>query len=262
MRALVLIGALLAGFVAGWGVAASPAESDDGPAVFPAETQEASSTHAAPFYVDPDETALGTAVLVAESVSGGNGRIAVRYALHPITPVDPALPGDAVAAAFPNGWALETTSGTSEGSVSFPNSRSVEFEVPAEATSDDVTALRVTSLMLPLPIDEPFALGADGGSVALAPGVRADLHRVLVQGEQTLVQVALSGDPAFQTAELGVTGDGVGWLSAVSEAEGRPRWTLRYDGSDLPDPIPLRARGIVWVALAVDIPVALPVSDE
>jgi hypothetical protein len=112
-----------------------------------------------------------------------------------------------------------------------------------------------------VPINIDFVLDEDGPA-EVAPGVSVAVVRVAPQGEQTILQVEILAADPTNREHLTIEGTTAAWLSAVREAEGRPRYNLRYAGGALPDPLVLRARGYVWLPVDTVVPIDLESLDE
>jgi hypothetical protein len=215
------------------------------------------------YHVDPNERIVGPAALVPVSFSHSGSEAAFEYELHGLAPVAGLEPivtitgfgvvteVDAIDVdpVYPATWTLTTADGEVEGTTANPRSRVARFPVADDFNPNTVEGLRLDTYMVRVPVDQPVRLPRVG-QVEVVPEVRMSVIQVVEQGGQTIVQVEVSADPSANADEVTVEGDGPGWLSAVRETEGRPRWNLRYDGVGLGDEIPLRLRGSVWMEFA------------
>jgi hypothetical protein len=226
-----------------------------------------STSQAPPVFVAANETVLGPAVLVPGSLTVEQGQVMLRYELHSLAPLadaDPIQtlepftgplliePSD-VDTVWPGAWVLETTGGELPGSTSNPAARVARFDIPEDFTLDEVTGIRLDSYVLRVPLEQPFVLTEGAAPVEIVPGVSSRTLNVVVQGEQTIVQVEVLAEVPINTTGIAVEGRGPRWASASREAEGRPRWNLRFDGSDLPEEITLVLRGSIWVEVPIDV---------
>jgi len=55
--------------------------------------------------------------------------------------------------------------------------------------------------------------------------------------------------PQSLTEQMTIDGLGREWVRSSRSMLGSHRWTLDYRGADLPDPLPLVARGIQWLEI-------------
>jgi hypothetical protein len=74
----------------------------------------------------------------------------------------------------------------------------------------------------------------------------------------TIVQIELLSDSGSSLDSLRVSGTGPGWVSAVREAEGRPRWNLTYDADAAPAEIHIRVEGATWLTVDTEVDVIFP----
>lgn len=226
-------------------------------------TAAVTTTIPAPFHVDPDERIVGPAAIVPVSFSQSGNEAAFEYELHGLAPLGGLEPIESIGATaglgallevapadvdpvFPATWTLITAEGEIPGTTATARSRVARFPIPDDFDPADVELLRLDAYMVRVPIAQPIELPR-AGQVEVLPGVVMSVIQVVEQAGQTIVQVEVGTAFARNADGITVEGEGPGWLSAVREAEGRPRWILRYDGVDLAEEVPLRLRGSAWV---------------
>jgi hypothetical protein len=223
----------------------------------------------APVYlVDPNETIIASTALVPTSMELGDGQLAIGYDLVTRAPhlgVEPAAvvgnfgrvtvvdPAD-LDHLHPSRWILDTAGGRVEGGPASPSVRVARFEVPDGLSLGDVEGATIVEALVPVAIDVTFALSRSEPVVEVLPGVTIELLNVAEQSTTSIVQVGIE---ATSGAHLSIEGFGPGWRSAFFEAEGRPRVNLTWMSGAVPDEIPLRAAGTVWVPLDGSFPVSL-----
>lgn len=225
----------------------------------------------APTYqVDPDETLVSSTALVPISVEGGGTDLSLEYELVSLAPhagVSPirffgnfgsitVIDNADLDHIYPKTWVVETANDSFEGGPANFTTRIARFEVDEGFSPSEIEAVRITEAYAPFPIDVTFTLSQSEPSVEVFPGVTVDLLNISDQGTSWIVQIEIGIDDQ-DLAGFFVTGEGPGWRSAVFEAEGRPRVNLTWVDGPLPDPIPLRATGTVWMPLSGDFDVSL-----
>lgn len=211
-------------------------------------------------FLGSGETVIGPAVVIAEELQLEGEQVTLGFQLESLAPVGDApdvtrflgfqstetVPAEDLNTVFLDRWILITSSGDIPGTVANPIARTARFEVGPNFSLDSVTGVRLASYSLLIPIEIEFSIDLDDDTVEVAPGITA---RLLAVTEQTLtiVQVELSSDRDLSHSQVGVSGVGPGWKSAVREAEGRTRWNLTYDSPEAPSPIRLLLSGSIWV---------------
>lgn len=216
-------------------------------------------------FLQPNETVVGAAVVVASDMRLDGEQVVIDFELHNLAPVAEAaavvrsrgfgsfeeiLPED-LDTVFLDRWVLVTAAGDIPGSVANPAARTARFDVGPGFLLASVTEVRLASYALLTPVDVEFALGLGSDRATIAPGITARLLAVTEQAV-TIVQVEILSERDFNYDKIIVTGSGPGWKSGVREAEGRPRWNLTYDAESAPAPIPLRLSGSIWVPVDND----------
>jgi hypothetical protein len=259
-----VIGALL-GLVLGAGgvlLIASLLDDGAGPAAAESTTTTAAAPAAAtPVWVDEAETVIGPAVIVPDSLRLEGDEVVFRYELASLAPLlgyEPTTvqinpqsgptevgPGD-LDPIFPSSWTIVADGEEIGGVTSNSRARSARFEVSEGFVMAAIDSLRLDGYRIPVPVNIEFAL-EEGQPTGVAPGVSVSVVRIAPQGSQSILQVEILAAESVNREHLAIEGTTAAWLSAVREAEGRPRYNLRYAGSELPDPLVLRARGFVWL---------------
>lgn len=216
------------------------------------------------------ETVVGPVAIVAEEPFLDGTQLVVRFDMASLAPTADAaevvrhmgfgstlvVPPQELITVFLREWLLTTPSGEVPGGAANPNARSARFEVGDGFTLSSIDNIKLTSYAVLAPVSSTVEL-AGGESVLVAPGISARLVAVTEQAN-TIVQVELISDSALSLEGLRVTGSGPGWLAAVREAEGRPRWNLTYDSTTAPDQIRLHVEGSAWISIEGPIEVVLP----
>jgi hypothetical protein len=214
------------------------------------------------FFVDPEETVVGPAVVVADNLQLDGEQVTLDFALSSLAPVGDAasvtqflgfqateeVPPADLDTVYLDSWILTTAAGDIPGSVANPVARTVRFDVGDDFSLDAITSIKLDSYALFVPIDSEFDLSVANETAQVAPGITARLLAVTEQA-RTIIQVELISQRNFNYDSVRLVGAGPGWKSAVREAEGRPRWNLTYDAPQAPDPIPLRIAGSIWVSI-------------
>jgi len=213
-------------------------------------------------FVQPGETVIGPAAIVATDIRLDGEQVIVDFDLASLAPVGDAatvrrlvgfgsieeIPPEDLETVYPNEWVLVTPTGDIPGSVANPSARAARFDVGVGFSLESIEEVRLSSYSLLVPIDTAFSLSLSEDSAGVAPGITARLLAVTEQA-LTIVQVEVISERSFNYDNIAVSGDGAGWKSAVREAEGRPRWNLTFDSPTAPSPINLRISGSVWVTI-------------
>ncbi len=166
------------------------------------------------------------------------------------------VPPEELITVFLDEWLLTAATGGVPGGAANPGARSARFEVGDSFDVSSIDQITITSYAIFTPISATFEL-TGGESEPIAPGLTARLVAVTEQ-TNTIVQVELISQNGLSLDGLRVTGSGPGWLAAVREAEGRPRWNLTYDATTAPDQLHLHVEGSAWIAVETAVDVALP----
>jgi hypothetical protein len=260
----VFLLALMAGmFFAGIGT--------DGSAVSTTLTTESTTTIAPDaVFFDEGETIVGPVAIVAAEPFLDGTQLVLPFEIASLAPTADSAEvvqqmdfGSSLVVSpqelitiFPREWILTTSVGEVPGGAANPNARSARFEVGDGFALSSIDKVTMPSYALLAPVSSTLEL-TGGESAPVAPGISARLVAVTEQAN-TIVQVELMSDSAASLEGLRVTGSGPGWLAAVREAEGRPRWNLTYDGTNAPEPIRLLVEGSAWVDVEGTIEVVLP----
>ena len=261
--ATVFLLALVAGMLAGTGAGESAVTTTKAAAGTTTTVPEA-------LFLGEGETVVGPVAIVAEEPILDGTQLVVRFEMANLAPTaDSAeivrqmgfgnslvVPPQELITVFLHEWLLTTPAGEIPGGAANPNARSARFEVGDSFSLESIDKITLPSYALLTPVSSTLEL-AGGELVPIAPGISARLVAVTEQ-TNTIVQVELISEGAFSLDGLRVTGSGPGWLAAVREAEGRPRWNLTYDSTTAPEPIRLRVEGAVWINVEDPIEVVLP----
>lgn len=233
-----------------------------------------SSTTTAPpqtYQVAENETLIASTALVPASLQVSGSGLALEYGLVTLSPhegvppirffggfgVETVIPNEDLDHVYPRSWVLTTTGGESiEGGPANSGTRVARFDVGDGFSLSEVESVEVTEALAPFPVQQVFTLSESEPEEQVVDGVTVKLLNISEQGETTIVQVELEIDEP-EDFHAFVAGEGPGWRSAVFEAEGRPRVTLTWVGGDLPDEIPLRLLGSIWVSVVGEFDVSL-----
>jgi hypothetical protein len=224
----------------------------------PSATTTAAATGAV--FIQPGETVIGPAVVIAERLVLDGEQVTLAFELESLAPVGDAaditrflgfrsteiVPAEDLDTVFLDKWVLVTSSGDIPGTVANPIARTARFDVGPNFSLESVTEVRLASYSLRIPIGIEFSVDLDDNTAEIAPGLTARLVAVTEQ-TRTIVQVELSSDRDLSYSQVGISGVGPGWKSAVRAAEGRARWNLTYDFPEAPSPISLMLSGSIWV---------------
>lgn len=265
---LAALVAFLAAAAAGFLFSSRDAAASMPETAAPPETTLAESLEAT--FLQPGETVIGPAVVVAKDLRLEGEQVTLDFDLRSLAPVaDSAsvsrllgfqmiedIPPEELDTVYLDQWALVTPTGEIPGSAANPSARAARFDVGPDFSLDSVTEVRLASYALLVPIDTIFTLDLDNDVASVAPGITARLLAVTEQA-LTIVQVEVLSERRFNYDNIGISGSGPGWKSAVREAEGRPRWNLTYDSATAPSPIELTIYGSVWVTIEDDSPVLI-----
>jgi len=122
-------------------------------------------------------------------------------------------------------------------------------------TADDATSLPRSNIapepVALFPVEIPFTVGEASPVVDVGLGLTVELLDVGRDGSATTVQLAVEIDDPARTS-LFVIGAGPGWLPGSYDTQNGRTVNLTWVGGPLPDEIPLRASGGVWI----------PIDDE
>ncbi len=225
-----------------------------------------------PQFVGDGETVVGPVVIVAGEPFVDSTQLVIGFDVVSLAPTADAadvvqqlgfgnvvvVPPEELNTAYLDNWLLTTTSDDQiQGRVANPSARAARFDVGEGFDPDSIATIAIESYTVLSPVSSAVELAAGSESAPVAPGVTARLLAVTEQAN-TIVQIELTSDRGFNLDNLRVTGSGAGWVSAVREAEGRPRWNLTYASPTAPSPIALKVEGAVWVAVDADVEVLLP----
>lgn len=213
-----------------------------------------------PFFVEPDETVVGPAVVIPGDLRLDGAQVVLDFTLSSLAPVGDAasvtqflgfqaieeVPAADLDTVYLDSWILSTTNRDVPGTVANPVARTVRFDVGEGFSLDSVKSVKLASYALLIPIEREFTLDLANEVAQVAPGMTARLLAVTEQA-RTIVQVELISERDFNYDHVALSGAGPGWKSSVREAEGRPRWNLTYDAPLAPDAIPLRITGSMWI---------------
>lgn len=221
----------------------------------PAETTgQPSPTTTAADWSSEREVRIGPSVIVPLTIEDdGSGHIAFSYEVTPVTPQggEPALD---VIPSTPIAFTLITRDGIEIAATARgPGARTITFDVPDDVTAADAESVRVDSYLVGTPVRFPVDLPTEGAAWhAAGPGVRVRLVRILEQSQNDLVVVELDS-PDNAASHLSVDGVGRDWAAASGSMIGSSNWTLDHRGDELPDPMPLVVRGVIFVPIDTEL---------
>lgn len=198
------------------------------------------------FWSSAEEVVLGPVVVTVESVSLDGSVAEIGYAITPIAP------GSDTPALFPDRWTLITRSGeiTVAGD---PQLRRIQVGLPAGTERDDLVALRIDRAWLVSPFELGWDVAQDDASIhEVLPGLSATVLRVQPQANGAVVIAEVSWDEGPTSGGVAIDGRGPGWTSASSNFGNSRRWTMTFVGDPVPDPLPLRVRGVFWTPIATE----------
>jgi len=218
-----------------------------------------------------NETVLGPVVIVADEPYLDGTQLVVPFEVENLAPTADAadviaplqfgnsltIAPEDVDSVFLDQWLLHTSTDEIPGSTANPAARAARFEVGEEFDIASIESVTLPSYSLFIPMESEIALSVGSESATIAPGLTIRLLAVTEQAN-TIIQVEARSDRDFNLDSLRVSGAGPGWLSAVKEAEGRPRWNLTYDAETAPSPITALVEGSVWVTVDQSVEVVLP----
>ncbi len=225
-------------------------------------------------FVSPEETVVGPVVIVATEPILDRNQVMVGFDLYTRAPTaDVAdvnqqlgfgntllIPPEDLNTVFIDRWVLRTVNGDIEGAAANPSARAARFDVGEDFDIGTVTEVAITSYAVLTPVSASVDLAVGSESAQVAPGVIARLLAVTEQAN-TIVQIELVSERGFNLDNMRIIGTGPGWLSAVREAEGRPRWNLTFDAETAPSPIAITVEGSVWVPVDEELPVSLAEAE-
>jgi len=236
----------------------------------PRTANTAATTSAAPraVFVSPSETLLGPAVVIAGEPYMSGSQLVIEFDLVSLAPTGDAptierqlgfgstrqlLPED-LDTLFLESWSLGIGNERISGATANPAARAARFEVGDGFDPTEIDQIAIESFAVLAPFSADIQLGVGNESQIVAPGLTARLLAITQQAK-TIIQIEVVSDRDFNLDNLRVSGIGPGWLSAVREAEGRPRWNLTHESSTAPDPILVRVEGASWIAIDQSIPI-------
>lgn len=234
-----------------------------------------STTIPVAYFVDPAETALGPAVLVADDPEIDGDQLTIRFELVGLAPTgdspevtrqlgfgsSEAIQPSQLVTVYPDLWVVNADGERIDGGVANPDARVARFDVGSNFDLETIDSVAISSYALKVPIDCFVEFQPGDEFAELAPGLQARLVAVTEQAK-TIVQVELIAARGYSYQDLRVTGAGPQWLSAVREAEGRPRWNLTFDSAIAPEVISLRVEGTLWITIDREIPIQIGTVGE
>ncbi|MDJ0954206.1 MAG: hypothetical protein QNJ81_11055 [Acidimicrobiia bacterium] len=250
----------LIALVVGMMIAGTNGDASAAPTTVPIATTTTTEPRA--FFVAPEETVVGPVVIVAEPPSLDGNQLTIDFSITSLAPTADAadvtqqlgfgntlvVPPEELNTVFLDNWVISAGESVIAGGPANPAARAARFDVGEGFDLNSLDSITIDSFAVLTPINVDLELAVGSESARVAPGVTARLLAVTEQA-RTIVQVELLSERGFNLDNLRVAGAGPGWVSAVREAEGRPRWNLTYDGTVAPSPIPIRVEGTVWVAV-------------
>jgi len=197
-------------------------------------------------WIAPAEIVVPPSIVVPTQVTIEPGLVIVDYDIQSMAIGEEA-------AVRPIEWSLLTTGDAVTASIE-PAATRVAFDVGFGFDPTTIVGLRLDRYVMRSPIQAGFTPSpTDFSAHEIAPGVTAALDIVQLQTTGAIVRVQLAATQPGATADLAAEGLGPGWVTASSNFGGGGQWTLSFDGADLPDPLPLVIRGILWIPLDSDL---------
>lgn len=216
----------------------------------PATTTTPTTTVALATWQAPAELIVPPVVVVPRRIEHDGPLVVVDYDL-----VSMAVGDDP--AVRPTAWTLEAGDAQYEAEIDAASTR-VAFDVGLDFSPAAITGLRLDEYVLRSPIQASFEPSPDDFSThPIAPGVTAALDIVQDQPTGSIVRVRVAAAIPGATADLAADGIGQGWVSASSNFGGGGLWTLSFEGTELPDPLPLMVQGLVWIPVEIDLTTTL-----
>ncbi len=240
------------------------ADSDGQEQAITTTTSAATTTTETPraFFVSEDETVVGPAVIVAGSPYLDRNQLDVDFDVVTLAPTSDAadvtqqlgfgntlvVPPEELNTMFLDSWVLVAGEDEIAGAAANPAARAARFDVGGDFDLATIDRIEIDSYAVFTPISADLELGVGNESARVSPGVTARLLAVTEQAS-TIVQIEILSERGFNLDNLRVSGIGPGWVSAVREAEGRPRWNLTFQEANAPSPISIRVEGSVWITV-------------
>jgi hypothetical protein len=203
-------------------------------------------------WIDGTELVVPPVVIVPTDVDHDGGLVVVQYDIVEMIP-EPLPRFPVTEAVRPSAWTLLTEDGEITTRID-PTASRVEFDVGFDFDPRAITGLRLDEYLVGSPLQTWFLPAPDDFTAyEIAPGVTAALDIVQRQSSGAIVRVQLSAEQLGAVDDLAAEGIGPGWVVASSNFGGGGLWTLSFDGAELPDPLPIRVRGIVWVPIPASL---------
>ncbi len=209
-------------------------------------TTTTTTTVLLPVWVEPAEIVVPPAIILPTRLGYADGLLELDFEVQSMVvgeepPIRPAA------------WTLLAGDAEYETEID-PVASRVVFDVGLTFDPAAITGVRLDRYFALSPIQADF-LPTSGDFTAheIIPGVTAAVDLIQEQSNGTIVRIQIRGDQAGASSDLSAEGRGPGWASASSNFGGGGLWTLSFEGSELPNPLPIVIRGVMWLPLEADL---------
>jgi len=232
VAAVLAVGAaLLAGFLRTGDTAAAPEIATT-----------TTTTVALPVWIEPSELVVPPAIVLPTGLGYADGLLELNYEIRPMAVgTGPAI--------RPAAWTLLAGDAEYPSEVAAAASR-VVFDVGPTFELATITGVRLDRYYAMSPIQADFRPeSGDFTAHQIIPGVTAAVDLIQEQRTGAIVRIRLTGEEPGMYSDLSAEGRGPGWVTASSTFRGDGLWTLQFDGDELPDPLPIVVRGVMWLPI-------------
>ncbi len=227
---------------------------DDQPiATAPETTTTTTEAAAAVPWFEPEETIIGTTVLLPRELSIEDGVAFFDYDLRGIGPTlandadesDDPVDGDHIA--LPERWILATDGGEEIEARTGPFDTSVRFEIPDGVTA--IESIRLIGWRAPVPFGERIVLPIESGETAALRGGTVTIETVLRQSVSTIVQIDYDDADSIWGSGFVLPAE-PGWRTSGRQGGGIQ---LIWEGDDAPETVTLQDVGFEMRAVSGDV---------
>lgn len=248
-------------FVAFGGLSEPTAASGSESTTTTGTTDTAAEPEAPAYFVNPNETRIGSIVLTPVSLEVLDDTINLDFETASLAPGAEAVTRDEVAEDMGFGasgapmdrlfaveWRLTTTDGAElVGEITNPEVTIVRFPTESPIDEADIESIEILRYLVATPLDVRFTLSEGSPTEAVFPGASVTLLRTTQQDDQGIVEIEATSDLPIQARWIHVAGEGPEWRSSVRTSQGGASWSLAWVGGELPTDIPFRATGTAWL---------------